>query len=186
MMKQIFALSTVLVIGLCMQSNGEEVKVADARVDKTVESDKFVVFISKRHNSDGPAGDIIVAAGKGDAPDDIKIEAAFGVYFENNKPNSGKVPVEHIATLRASKGDQPTKTFIARVDAEMYKIGLEHLLDSEKGIGVTQGVPPVAKAIEAIRVLMPSLSELKPPYIGSPMTDPQVWMEDLFKLNRAK
>jgi len=175
-----------MIVGMCVQANAEEVKVADARVHKETESDKFVVFLSKRLKETGPGGDIILAVGKGDAPENVTIEAAFGLRFENGRPTMGKVPAEHITTLRASEEGQPTKAFFARVDADIYDIALKQVKDAENGVGVTKGIPPTAQTLEAIRVMMPSLSELKPPYLGSPMQDPQVWMEDLFVLNRKK
>ena len=132
-----------------------------------------------------PVGDAILSAGKGEAPDGIAIEAAFGMYYENGQMKSGKVPAEIIEALRASEDGQSTMTFIARVNTDVYDEALGRIQDWEKGENVTPGPPP-SQVLETMRILLLAIEELKIPYTSGFTPNTMLFFEDLHVLNRNK
>ncbi len=178
-------LVTSLVVFAAGTAQAETVKVADARMDTTAESDGFVLFISRRYADDSPAGDAIVAVGKGEAPDGIQIEAAFGMYYEKGQAKSGKVSVEIIDSLRASTEGQPVLTFIARVNTDTYDTAVEKLKAWEKGEDVTPSSPN-GQVLETARIMILDIEELKMPYTSGFTPNTQMFFEDLHILNRKK
>lgn len=175
--------SIAIVLTFASVAPAETVKVADARKDTAQESDGFVLFISKRFGEGTPVGDAIVAAAKGEAPDNIEIEAAFGMYYDNGQAKSGKVPPEIIEALRASEEGQPTMTFIARVNEDMYDSLLGRIKEWENGENVTPAAPP-SQVLEAARILLLQIEELKLPYASGFTPNSQLYFEDLHVLNR--
>lgn len=176
---------TMVLVASAFGATAETVKVADARMDESKESDGFVLFISKRFAEGAPVGDAIVAAGRGEAPDNLNIEAAFGMYYENGQAKSGKVPGEIIDALRASEEGQPTMTFIARVNTDTYDEALARIQEWEKGENVTPGPPP-SQVLETMRILLLQIEELKIPYTSGFTPNTQLYFEDLHVLNRNK
>lgn len=174
-----------MVVSVASNVSAETVKVADARMDGSKESNGFILFISKRFAEGAPLGDAIVAAGRGEAPDDIDIEAAFGMYYESGQAKSGKVPAEIIEALRASEEGQPTMTFIARVNSDTYEDLLARIRDWENGENVTPGPPP-AQVMETTRIVLLQIEELKLPYTSGFTPNTQLYFEDLHVLNRNK
>ena len=185
MMYKLFAVSTVLLACACFQSSAESVKVADARMDQAADSDGFVIFISKRLAAKGLAGQAIVAVGKGDAPNDITIEAAFGLCMDGGVIKLGKVPPENIAAQRASEEGQPMTTLIARVNTDVYETALGKVKAWEKGEDITPGAP-ANKVLEVTNIMLITIKELKKPYRSAFNSDTQTYFEDLYVLNRNK
>lgn len=162
----------------------EVVKVADARKDKTVEG-FYVLFVSQRTHESGALGSAIIAAGKGESPETIKIECAWGMYTEGRMPRAGSVSAERIEALRSSSGDYETKTFIARVDEEQYAAAAGHIGQWMEG-EVLSPIMPAGMVLEAMNIMLNEIGELKMPYRNSSSLDAQLYFEDLHVLNRKK
>lgn len=175
----------VLVV-LSARAMAEDVQIADARNNGT-EDGLYVVFVSQRVAPDNPVGFAAMAACRGEGPDALTVETAYGMLVNEGTPKLGPIAGDIIKHARLSSEGESTRTFVVKVDRAQYDDVVDHL-QAFSAQADDPDLTPEALLHEATRIVILSIGNLKEPYRGGGRRAPdtQTYYEDLMVLNRDR
>lgn len=158
----------------------EQSKVIDQRNDRAAEG-RYVLFCS--HASGTPVGWGFVVLAEGPDPEKAQVKGAYGLVVKDGQPAIATLTPEEVAKVRSVEGDPQPQTLIIRVDQAQYDQAAKLMAEWSKK---EYNVDPDIAALDFFTPVIKALG-LKEPYrtgLGRP--NPQVYLDDLYKLNRGK
>lgn len=154
----------------------------DARTDMA-DSGKYLLFVSKPVKEDAPMGDGFFAIGKGDSPDSVDVDSAYGMFLkEGRQPTVAVVSDERIATLMSSDSGADVQLTAVRIDAGQYE-QIAELIDKWAQVE-SFDILPVNAALDATQEAISIVGFKRPYRSGLGMPNLMLYFADIPVINR--